>query len=183
MFLLPILISLFTVNILTETCPEDIYSYFENDENVGIVPKCVEPPSVWISKGAIQDSVTIKMKNKHYTLNNTALICGRTIAEILGEYKPDHYYEPNVIVQAIIAALNYKLNGACITPKSRDAIANLLDELIHGNVYIDNKLTACNNFEKYQKELNAASMPKALSRTLYLYNNGQNYGPVKCNSI
>jgi hypothetical protein len=122
----------------------------------------------------------------------------------------DFYYAPDVIIEYISAQLNIQILNSCLTNKSQNALTNIFKEInmaattttttttatskatktkttqtrrtepstAHLTIYTS--IGCSKGFEMYRHELNGNSQPKALGRTLYQYNHGQNYGPRLC---
>jgi hypothetical protein len=114
-----------------------------------------------------------------HELTNSTLICGESILNIVNSYTFDAYFAPNVLAQLIGGLLNNH-RGACLGKTSKNAIRNLLKEVTNPDAKVYTSVGCSNGFDEYKKELDSSSMSKALGRTLYLYNNGQNYGPKSC---
>ena len=176
-FLLPVLLVLFISDITSEKCTSSL-------QDGDLRPGCVEDPNYFKRMTqSINFDFKIVARETEYQFSNETTICYKNVRDILMNYGKDYYYSPNVVVQAIVTSLNIYFKGSCLSPTANFALDNILHEVFNPTTnYASRGCSPDNNADyDYQKELEKSSIPKSWGRTLFLYNNGQNYGPVKCN--
>lgn len=155
---------------------------FSSRCNVG----CVNNASWWKANTASWPASCV------LRLNST--ICGNNVSNILDAYTSDTYLSPDVVVQWIAARANI-CSGACVTtsvcptstctaPPTSGAILNLqadMDSANGGGAPTTYTVNGCaNGYSTYRTQLNSNSFSRALGRTLFQYNTGQNFGPCTC---
>lgn len=133
---------------------------------------CVLKPENWADKHL--DYIDSFKKNDTILIfTESTLICDKSIQELIRSFSKDSYYNPNIIVNTIIAYWNVNINSACTTKTSFTALKLLTDE-------IQNSKTDCSNFGELEKLLTNSPTLKQLGKTLYLFNSASNYGPNLC---